>query len=353
MASCVWRRSLPPTGHPGSLGGIEYAWTDDAATPGFSGSGYIEAYPVTDGTSTNTVATNWETTSPQANYTVTFSNAGTYYVWVRGFAGDASSAGVYVGLNGASPTNARIDMQQYNAWSWANTAAGSSTPVTLNIPSAGTYTFNLWMRDSWVDIDRILLTRNPNFSPAPDANFWRNQNIYQIITDRFFDGDSSNNNFYGGAEPATGNKTHGGDWVGVERKLDYIKSLGATAIWLSPVLKNANGDFDYHGYAATDFYNVDPRFGNPSKTCSDWSARPKSAACLSSTTLWSTTAVRGSIARCRVCQLCLSAQRLQPALQLRRPAIRAALRSGLHLFGLRKLEPRQHFPQQRHHAELV
>jgi uncharacterized repeat protein (TIGR01451 family) len=118
------------------------------------------------------------------------------------------------------------------------------------------------MRDSWVDIDRILLTRNPNFSPAPDANFWRNQNIYQIITDRFFDGDSSNNNFYGGAEPATGNKTHGGDWVGVERKLDYIKSLGATAIWLSPVLKNANGDFDYHGYAATDFYNVDPRFGN-------------------------------------------------------------------------------------------
>jgi uncharacterized repeat protein (TIGR01451 family) len=247
---------------PRTLGGIEYAWTDDFATPGFSGAGYIEAYPVTDGTSTNTVATNWETTSPQANYTVTFSNTGTYYVWLRGFAGDSNSAGVYVGLNGTSLPSPRIEIQQYNAWSWANTAAGSGTPVTLSIPSAGTYTLNLWMRDSWVDVDRILLTRNPNFSPAPDANFWRNQNIYQIITDRFFDGDPSNNNFYGGAEPATGNKTHGGDWVGVERKLDYIKSLGATAIWLSPVLKNANGDFDYHGYAATDFYNVDPRFGS-------------------------------------------------------------------------------------------
>jgi uncharacterized repeat protein (TIGR01451 family) len=243
-----------------TIGGVNYAWTEFSDTPGFTGAGYIEAAPA-DGTSTTTVASSWQTTSPQVDYTITFNNPGTYYVWIRGYAGDAASAGTYIGLNGSSPANARIDLQQFNAWSWSNTAAGLSNPVTITIPSAGTYTFNLWMRDSWVDIDRILLTRNPNFSPAPDANFWRNQNIYQIITDRFFDGDSSNNNFYGGAEPATGNKTHGGDWVGVERKLDYIKSLGATAIWLSPVLKNGNGDFDYHAYAATDFYNVDPRFG--------------------------------------------------------------------------------------------
>ncbi len=244
-----------------TIGTVSYAWTDDSATPGFSGTGYIEAYPADDATGT-TVTSAWETTSPQINYSITFSNPGTYYVWIRGYAGDASSAGIYLGLNGTSLANPRIDIRQYNTWSWANTAAGPSTPVTLNIPSAGTYTLNLWMRDAWLDIDRILLTRNPNFSPAPDANFWRNQNIYQIITDRFFDGDSSNNNFYGSADPAVGNKTHGGDWLGVERKLDYIKALGATAIWLSPVLKNANGDFDYHGYAATDFYNVDPRFGS-------------------------------------------------------------------------------------------
>ena len=244
-----------------TLGGVSYAWTNAADTPGFSGSGYIEAYPAND-TSTNTVTSSWETTSPQINYTVTFSNPGTYYVWIRGFAGDASLAGVYVGLNGSSVANPRIDLQQFNAWAWANTAAGSTNLVTLNIPSAGTYTLNLWMRDAWLDIDRILLTRNPNFSPVADVNFWRNQSIYQIITDRFFDGDSSNNNFYGGASPSTGNKTHGGDWKGIESKLDYIQALGATAIWISPVLKNAQGDFDYHGYAATDFYNVDPRFGD-------------------------------------------------------------------------------------------
>jgi alpha-amylase len=244
-----------------TISGVSYSWTNDTATPGFSGSGYLEAYPA-DNLSTNTVTSTWETTSPQVNYSVTFSNSGTYYVWVRGFAGDATSAGVYVGLNGTSLANSRIDIQQYNAWAWANTAAGSTNLVTVNIPSAGTYTLNLWMRDAWLDIDRILLTRNPNFSPVASTEFWRNQNIYQIITDRFFDGDSSNNNFYGGAEPATGNKTHGGDWKGLERKLDYIQALGATAIWISPVLKNANGDFDYHGYAATDFYNVDPRFGS-------------------------------------------------------------------------------------------
>ena len=244
---------------PRTVNGVIYTWTVLADTPGFSGSGYIEAAPADDA-STATVTTGWTSSSPQVDYNITFSNPGTYYVWIRGYAGDASSAGVYVGLNGASPVNARIDLQQYNAWSWSNTAAGASTPVTIVIPAAGTYTLNIWMRDAWLDIDRILLTRNPNFSPAPDPNFWRNQNIYQIITDRFFNGDTSNDvaglpNF----NASNGGQAHGGDFKGIEQKLDYIKALGATAIWLSPVLKNANGD--YHGYAATDFYAVNPRMG--------------------------------------------------------------------------------------------
>ena len=244
-----------------TVNGVVYTWTVLAETPGFSGSGYIEAVPADDA-STATVTTGWTSGSPQVDYSITFSNPGTYYVWVRGYAGDASTAGIYVGLNGTSPSNARIDLQQFNAWAWANTAAGSSTPVSVTIPAAGTYTLNFWMRDSGLDIDRILLTRNPNFSPAPDPNFWRNQSVYQIITDRFFDGDPSNNNFWGAADPAVGNKTHGGDLRGVEQKLEYIKSLGATAIWISPFLRNGKGDFDYHGYAATDFYKVDPRFGS-------------------------------------------------------------------------------------------
>jgi alpha-amylase len=91
--------------------------------------------------------------------------------------------------------------------------------------------------------------------------FWQAQSIYQIITDRFFDGDSSNNNLDGNYNPASssGSSVHGGDFKGIEKKLDYIKSLGATAIWISPVVVNVNGEF--HGYAGRDFYNVDPHWG--------------------------------------------------------------------------------------------
>jgi len=92
--------------------------------------------------------------------------------------------------------------------------------------------------------------------------FWQAQSIYQIITDRFYDGDPANNiaNPDGVFDPAGGGAIHGGDFKGIQQKLDYIKALGATAIWISPVVLNANGEF--HGYAGRDFYHVDPHWGS-------------------------------------------------------------------------------------------
>jgi len=91
--------------------------------------------------------------------------------------------------------------------------------------------------------------------------FWQEQSIYQIITDRFYDGDPSNDNADGNYDPAghSGTSVHGGDFKGIEQKLDYVKALGATAIWISPVVLNARGEF--HGYAGLDFYKVDPHWG--------------------------------------------------------------------------------------------
>ena len=96
---------------------------------------------------------------------------------------------------------------------------------------------------------------------VPNA-LWQHQSIYQIITDRFYDGDPSNDNADGNYDPAghRGTSVHGGDFKGIEDKLDYIKSLGATAIWISPVVLNARGEF--HGYAGRDFYKVDPHWGS-------------------------------------------------------------------------------------------
>lgn len=88
---------------------------------------------------------------------------------------------------------------------------------------------------------------------------WQAQSIYQIFTDRFFDGDAANNNASSSFNASSGTGVHGGDFKGIEQKLDYIKALGATAIWISPIVRNGNGE--YHGYSGRDFYSVDPHWG--------------------------------------------------------------------------------------------
>jgi alpha-amylase len=97
--------------------------------------------------------------------------------------------------------------------------------------------------------------------PAQTTNlFWQAQNIYQIVTDRFYDGDTSNDNAEGTYAPSDPYGVHGGDFEGIEQKLDYLKALGATAIWISPIVLNTEGQF--HGYSAWNFYEVAPHWGS-------------------------------------------------------------------------------------------
>lgn len=90
--------------------------------------------------------------------------------------------------------------------------------------------------------------------------------LYLIMPDRFADGDTGNNTLKELHFPVKVNRNdpnarHGGDLKGIENNLDYIESLGVTAIWLNPVLENDMPGGAYHGYATTDYYRVDPRFG--------------------------------------------------------------------------------------------
>ncbi|MFH1277920.1 MAG: alpha-amylase family glycosyl hydrolase [Candidatus Eisenbacteria bacterium] len=103
----------------------------------------------------------------------------------------------------------------------------------------------------------LVPSLSPGGTPSPED--WRDQSIYQIMTDRFFDGDPSNNAVEGNYDPNDGYKIHGGDWAGIEAKLDYIRGLGMTALWISPVQKNAYAD--YHGYSIQNFYEMAPHFG--------------------------------------------------------------------------------------------
>ncbi|TNY02701.1 alpha-amlyase, partial [Escherichia coli] len=55
---------------------------------------------------------------------------------------------------------------------------------------------------------------------------------------------------------------HGGDLAGLRRHLGYIADLGFTQVWPTPLIENNSATYSYHGYAATDFYKIDPRFGS-------------------------------------------------------------------------------------------
>ncbi|MCB9561689.1 MAG: alpha-amylase [Kofleriaceae bacterium] len=91
---------------------------------------------------------------------------------------------------------------------------------------------------------------------------WRDQVIYQIVVDRFEDGDPDNDL---NVEPSVPGRYHGGDWQGVIDKLDYLEELGVTALWISPVVKNTEEDAgfaSYHGYWTQDFLRTNPHFGD-------------------------------------------------------------------------------------------
>ncbi|MCX7884397.1 MAG: alpha-amylase family glycosyl hydrolase [Caloramator sp.] len=102
-----------------------------------------------------------------------------------------------------------------------------------------------------------------NYKDIFNSNSYKNRTfsnrdiIYFIMTDRFCNGDTSNDYNVNKNDPFS---YHGGDFKGIISKLDYIKSLGTTAIWITPVVENE--DKGYHGYWAKDFTKVDPHLGS-------------------------------------------------------------------------------------------
>ncbi len=101
--------------------------------------------------------------------------------------------------------------------------------------------------------------------PSPD---WRDQIIYFVMTDRFADGDPSNNDQGAGEfKPGDNSRFQGGDLVGLRQRLPYIKGLGATAVWITPPVANQwlspGGDYSgFHGYWPEHFMKVDRHLGS-------------------------------------------------------------------------------------------
>ncbi|MBD5137322.1 MAG: starch-binding protein [Lachnospiraceae bacterium] len=101
------------------------------------------------------------------------------------------------------------------------------------------------------------------------AQDFRDETIYFVITTRFYDGDKSNNVYcWDGTAINEGDEPWRGDFKGLIDKLDYIKALGFTTVWITPVVKNSSG-YDYHGYHAINFKEVDKRYESEDCTYQD------------------------------------------------------------------------------------
>jgi glycosidase len=109
----------------------------------------------------------------------------------------------------------------------------------------------------------VLNAREPGSSNR--SSFGPGDAIYLVTPDRFANGDPGNDTVKGmrdGVSRSNPLGRHGGDLQGIVNHLDYFSSMGFTQLWLNPVLENDQPDTTYHGYAITDFYKVDPRFGS-------------------------------------------------------------------------------------------
>ncbi len=137
-----------------------------------------------------------------------------------------------------------------------------SLEIAENI-EPGNYTLFFTGKTDTQRVDFSIYKRET--APENHEGFSSSDIIYLITPDRFANGDKENDKNPGGAQNQYNRKNglarHGGDIAGIIKNLDYISELGVTAIWINPLLEN-NMPISYHGYAATDLYKIDPRFGS-------------------------------------------------------------------------------------------
>ncbi len=146
----------------------------------------------------------------------------------------------------------------------------------LNTVAAGEKTIPVTVKDIYGNVYTTAtnVTVTERKKSAGDFD-WDEAVIYFAVTDRFFDGDASNNDAYGVGDYNTGKKGgssyHGGDFAGLNQKLDYLKDLGVNTIWITPIVENIKEDqhdketdtatYGYHGYWASDFTKLNGHLG--------------------------------------------------------------------------------------------
>ncbi len=117
--------------------------------------------------------------------------------------------------------------------------------------------------------DKVLSNEDRNVIFANSRTDFRDESIYFVMITRYYNGDESNDvQCWDGTQYNLNDPAWRGDFKGLIEKLDYIKALGFTALWITPVVENCSG-YDYHGYHAKDFSEVDERYESDDCTYQD------------------------------------------------------------------------------------
>ncbi|MBO5289059.1 MAG: PKD domain-containing protein [Spirochaetales bacterium] len=181
------------------------------------------------------------------------------------------------------------------SYAWDFDDGTKSTEMTTKhaYSKAGTYTVTLTVADEEGLTGTTTIKVTINEKDSFVHRDFREENIYFMMTDRFCDGDKTNNNIWGDEylpggesqmydfnESKTGilSYYHGGDFKGIINNLDYLVEMGFTAIWITPSVKQAEGRFYYgdyeasgfHGYWGYDFDQIDPHLHSSGKNSDGW-----------------------------------------------------------------------------------
>lgn len=135
--------------------------------------------------------------------------------------------------------------------------------VDFGVFQPGTYRITLKKGKKKATCDYVIAERRAGSRDR--KSFDASDAVYLIMSDRFVDGDQSNNstaNTREKSDKSNVNGRWGGDIQGIINSFDHIAKLGCTAIWPTPLLCDDEAEWSYHGYACSDYYHIDPRYGS-------------------------------------------------------------------------------------------
>lgn len=144
------------------------------------------------------------------------------------------------------------------------TRVANGNYLFLDLKVGGAESFEILLQDTTVKKRRHKISYEIKSRTPRSRGFSDKDLLYMLMPDRFANGDPNNDNMPNMLEKADNSNPdgrHGGDLKGISDHVDYLKNLGVTGVWINPLLENNMPAYSYHGYAITDFYKVDARYG--------------------------------------------------------------------------------------------